>query len=157
MPEAPSGHFSVEVNRIEQKRLECSREYGTAATPSAGEAEVEFKMADVHGEEFTRDISCRVKLNNGEGETIFTAVSEYRVGHDVEIEGDFPSEAISDTLAELALRVSYPYHRSAISNAVLMAGLPPFLLPLAADSEWLKVVQDQKRGARKEPTSIVNP
>jgi preprotein translocase subunit SecB len=157
MSDAPSGHFSVEVNRIEQKRLNCSREYGTSATPPTGEAVVQFKLEEVDGEEFSRDVSCRVELNNGDGDTLFTAVSEYRVGHDVEVEGDFPRDAISDTLAELALRVSYPYHRSSISNAVLLAGLPPFLLPLAADTEWLKVVRDQKRSSKEEASSTANP
>lgn len=142
MPKVPTGRFSVEVNRIEQKRIECSREYGTSTTPHAGEAVVQFKLDEVSGEEFTRDISCLVELSNAKGERIFSAVSEYRVGHAVDIEGEFPTEAMADTVSELSLRISYPYHRAAISNAVLMAGLPPFLLPLAADSEWIRIVKE---------------
>lgn len=142
MPETTGGRFSVEVSRIEQKRIDCTREYGTPTTTLGGEATVQFRLDEVEGEEFARDISCQVQLSNSEGERLFVAVSEYRVGHAVEITGNFPTEAVADTLSELALRVSYPYHRAAISTAVLMAGLPPFLLPLAADSEWIKIVKD---------------
>lgn len=145
MPDdVPLGKFSVEVVRIEQKHIECTREYGTPTTPQPGEAEVQFKLDEVDGDKFTRDVAVKVQLRNSEGERLFLALSQYRVGHAVDIEGDVPEESVAETLSELALRVSYPYHRTAISNAVLMAGLPPFLLPLAADSDWITIVKESK-------------
>lgn len=138
----PRGSFSIEVESITQKGLHSDRKYENKL--SQGSAKIQMKIEDCDGSLDSRDVFCRVEIMNENSDTLFTVESVVRAVMEVDVDGDVDVDDIGDTVSELALRVSYPYHRLSIGNAVLQAGLPGFILPLAADTEWVRIVKESK-------------
>jgi preprotein translocase subunit SecB len=50
---------------------------------------------------------------------------------------DLEVDEIQAHLAALAMRVGYPYHRQIIGQMISQSGLPPLLLPLVPDDQWV--------------------
>ncbi|WP_160664125.1 protein-export chaperone SecB [Pseudarthrobacter sp. ATCC 49987] len=82
---------------------------------------------------------CRVSLDANDddsGESPMSVESAYRVVFSSE-SADLESEDMQAHLAALAMRVCYPYHRQIIGQMISQSGLPPLLLPLVPDDQWV--------------------
>ncbi len=81
---------------------------------------------------------CRVTLDtlsDDEPEPM-TVESAYRVVFSSNI-NDFDTDLVQAHLAALAMRVGYPYHRQIIGQMISQSGLPPLMLPLVPDDQWV--------------------
>lgn len=86
---------------------------------------------------------CRVSLDandTDEGDSPMSVESAYRVVFSSE-DADFDDKDMQAHLAALAMRVGYPYHRQIIGQMISQSGLPPLLLPLVPDDQWVLNMQ----------------
>lgn len=142
MPPSPDGQLTVEATDIYQLSLTATRHPDVAF--DEGRAAMRVKVEAAQDNPGVRDAFCKVTLTNTEGHELFEVESVMRVIFSTDVVGEFNVEALEDTISEVALRVAYPYHRSAVAHSVAVAGLPGLVIPLAPDDNWRQVVVDSK-------------
>lgn len=83
---------------------------------------------------------CQVSINSADDadgdDPPLSVESAYRVVFSSDAL-DFGDEDIQAHIAALAMRIGYPYHRQIIGQLISQSGLPPMLLPLVPDDQWL--------------------
>lgn len=107
-----------------------------------GTSEIQFAVDSKRESPLTVVTKVALTLADSEsGAPLFKGTSEYLVKFESEQEltGD---EETSKRIAALALRVSFPFHRSTIASNVAQVGLPVYFLPLVSDEQWAGIVDE---------------
>lgn len=108
----------------------------------SGGAEVSFAVDVDDKDPLKSKTKVNVRLFDGESEDdLYLGSSEYRLLLSSDDELPESPETFRQ-VAALALRLTFPYHRAKISEAISDVGLPPYFLPLVSDEKWLGIVDE---------------
>jgi hypothetical protein len=122
----------VEVTDILQKAISAER--FTFSRREAARANLNIELLAGDDSPNFRETRCSAELVDEAGDVIFSCSSVVRLEFSYLPDDEHLNKHWSEVVSDLALRVSYPYHRTAISNSASSAGIPGLILPLTPDS-----------------------